>query len=650
MAYDLSGVSQTRTSPLFINLQPFKLDLSPIEKTQELRDALRLQVQQKVAEQQKQIADLKMPEFKEGLAIDKVQPYQQALAAREQMLSRLRSGANPFWIYQNDPEFRQAMQSYTQATSPVTATLLKEQQDQLDAFDAAVAKKPGAAASYFTDADGNLVTDPDTGIPLTAGEGGWQRRNLISRSVQNGGLTDFGHYTLGTQADYTKHIDDTFREIGESKFGGNFNAQSKESWEDLMKNAKDPEAGLLSALVINEKFGGNAQQVKLAAKALRNEPRTAEDNTAILNAYMQDPKSSFLQKFGEDIRKGSLNTSKVLDEAINGGGKEGSYVDQWVMDRANRFLKDEHYITGDFKQTRGGAATDENGNTIKKINRWRVIRAGAPADAVKAGEMPLPVAFINKEGKQKVTVMSAPAYRWTPPPDLLPTTMKDIGLYDSNGDLKPDKDLTVFGTGDVYTAYGRKIPDSVKSTIKITGVDPQIWYINKLFGSGADQDTTAAKKNGLLYRTVDAQGGGKMIIPVLPDSSRQQDVSQQVAAFRIPVTYSDDGVFNSFGKEYVPGGRDGGQPTLVPRDADEVNTPEYDPGWFPLSVGSTDTKSYVWVKVPEGYEQYRNQDINVSEVQDQFPTNDPKGNAPTAGYTFEQAMRKVAIPDVHYVH
>lgn len=487
MAYQFRGQDD---APYFINLQPFKLDFSPLERSAELQGKLLAAARVKEAEIAQRVNELEMPKF-EGISTDVANSYQTAIAARTGMEQLLANSPNKIWTYNHDPEFKRQYRAYQEATSPYVKELLKAEQKNLDGFKTRVAEKPGASAEWILDNQGELVQTAN-GIPLTAGYAAEMRELDPSAAIQKGGLTSFAGAIVATPEEENQRIDKAIQGIG------------KTAWERTMSAKAAVAAGLDRSGVSRTGSGGssNENQIEATVRALVGRSFAPNEMLSIIQAYSKTPE--FAKKLKEKPEtfydeNGKLRADLVFDAALNdksyralrqkGVEEQGlSFYDAMVWNRLRRFSETSSKESWDLYDPNADPASRGNKD---KIQYWQALVSGVPHNLKFAGNTTVPVNVPSPSGGGAVVGMEAPVYTYGPMPGMITQAMKDRGVVDKDGKVVPGVTLKqAFGDKKVLIAInGQELPPELYDYVTVEGVNRNsLQYYPNFYGQGLEKE------------------------------------------------------------------------------------------------------------------------------------------------------------------
>ena len=348
-------------APMFIPFQPARLDLSPVDRANELRNKLLMDA---IAKEQKVLADaraLEIPEV-EGKTTDAIEYYRSATTEKQGMVDMLADSDNMI-ATSRSPEYRAKLARFNQITSPAVATALKSRKE-----DQAVLTKKIA--------DANTKGDPIATLPATGPNGLWmpdpenpKEFLSIQRAAEvheYGSDYHYGtdQYGVGaafspasmaqaiTPKEYRENLNATFDKAKETAFGSKGEQATFDNYSEnvakLTNPNLDPYSRLMLTTVVESKHSDNFNQIRAAIEELKS-TMTVEERNAILSVYQDyaknekgDPK--YLDKNGvvsyAKLYKMAFNEDKYEIQHAGTGKKEKvSFADYYIWLSAQKHLK-----------------------------------------------------------------------------------------------------------------------------------------------------------------------------------------------------------------------------------------------------------------------------------------------------------------------
>ena len=685
MAYDLYGNSWMRNSPLFINLQPFKLDLSPILETEKLRATIRMKAQAESDAQLQKIRDLDMPEFDNAISGDTPYYYNAALQARAGMEKRLAEGGNPKWVRRNDPEFLQYQRQYIQATSPEVKRKLAEQYDALKAFDEKN-KENGSAGEYFMDGSGHIATNPlNPAIPITAGESS-EIRKLQQFGLNSGfPVVAYEGATTATPELWRKGIKEGFENLGLTEWGGNASADNIKSLQALAAQENNKEAGALSLILSSSSGHSNSEQIQSAFNNIVNRPSSQQEKLSILQSYMKT-KDFWDRREKEFLDKdGNLDTDEIWAAAVTPdkrwgsiGGKGGalSFVSSNVWDMGVKYLKSKSVTDLDLKTVQGGKAngrssSDDDG----KINFIQAMRAGLDMDWKPlqgpngvVGQVSYPINTRGKKGDLVLKNAVGQAYQLELPPDISSKLWEALNVDPvASFDEKEAKSLSeVFPAAEIYLPHGGKLTNEQKRHVKLLGTEfNKAVALPMSFAVGAEKSPEELEsKYHVRYKQEYVgspyPGGHPVGIETKPELDASLETLKGKQDYYVVLkVYADDKAKRGSGgdaEDYRPVLKDVGSSGLLRVATNELALRPIgdDPDaseWSNQSVvsGLTNTgvkpvAGIMYMKIPKSFEFMQGLDVSTKAFDKNEQPADPVGSTSSADQTYNTVGGGALLP------
>lgn len=334
------------STPLFLGYQPFAVDTSARDRTNELRMKLILDLGERDREARKEIRGLEIPEI-EGLPNDTRAVNEAAVSAKKEMIKELAldPSANAFQVIQS-PRFQALRERWENATSPAVRAALKQRSQSYEAGQQIIDKRAllgDPIDSQFAVTDGSFVYDPRTGSPLNIQES----RELLSQYDEGNFRSNYGALDIARLSNVVTPVGlaawagDRFKEAGstESKAGGPTNLTEKE--------IKSMDPVLQASYYFDRTRGGanNFEQLNAAVSASMN-TMGPDQRRALVQAYMDTEHFAKNSKEYTDDQ-GRLDYRKIeqaafFDDSYKKFSKRGtegkvSFANAWMISEMGRF-------------------------------------------------------------------------------------------------------------------------------------------------------------------------------------------------------------------------------------------------------------------------------------------------------------------------
>jgi len=333
---DATGLSST---PLFLTYQPFKIDTSAVDRTQELRAKLLFDLSERDKQAKEAIKDLALPNVTE-LPNDTRKVVERASSAKRAMVKMLAENPN-MHAYQvmQMPEFSELKRQYEAASSPDVLASLKQRKSQYDmAVEAAnVKSKQGdPITNQFIVRDGNFMNLG--GIPLTVSQG----LQFLSQETEGDYEGALGKENISelTSVITPLGLDDYFRSV--FKGVGESSNQYRGFLSDEQASKLNPEQ---SAYYYMTRSGGGSSNVSQLNTALNNllEKMTPEQERAIVQGYMDTGNVDLSDKKFYDengqISYQRIKNSAFADKTISKGKNKLTYAQAFLMNTMREQIK-----------------------------------------------------------------------------------------------------------------------------------------------------------------------------------------------------------------------------------------------------------------------------------------------------------------------
>ena len=482
MPVDIYGVGGEVESPLFINFQRGRLDLSGSLENDRLRFEMAKDLADRGLKLKEKMRDLKMPEGMEGNTNDLDNAYTLFQQGKTLMESSFRKYGNVN-AATNSEEFIQGSRMVTTATDPAVNEQRKNKQRSTKGFEenmgARLKQGVDVSSNMMVDQQGLLVVDPQaSGSLLTAREAvkrdqydaDWTMDKPLGQSQLNAA-------SLTTSDDLLKNLEDKLKTSAKTVEGS--------EWDDASKVdallGSDP---LLKLVMLTKQGRTTSSNVGNINAAVRNVFATLS-NSDISGAYQGYAKTDDFQKrmsreYVKDdphsgfLRDGVIDPVLIRNEMVGGSGfgkkdKAGkgdrSYFEEVVGNAAARFYDTSVLDKLDRTMIKNAYAAGGSSSELNKTTQWQYDALNGPM--MKAEIDPLTNRVKTTPGLS-VTTMHYPVVKEMPGGEVVEVPFpfqainqkmtydmhrgleKQFGLREDNGKISETGGLTL---GDISPSW-----------------------------------------------------------------------------------------------------------------------------------------------------------------------------------------------------
>lgn len=479
MPPDIYGLGGEVESPLFINFQRSRLDLSGVMENDRLRFELAKDLADRNIKLKQNMRDLKMPEGTDGNHNDLMGAYTMFQKGKQGMEAEFRKYGNVN-AAMNSPEFARSSQMVAMATDPTINEMRKNKKKSTEAFasnmEARLKQGVDVSSNLMVDDQGLLVTDPLVKNSLITAHESLRRDTYEPDYMMDKplGQQKLNAASLTTSDDFLKSLEEKLKTSAKTVSGG--------EWDDAAEVsgalANDP---LLKLAMLTKQGRTTSNNVEQLNSAVKNVFATLS-NSDVAGAYQGYSKTDdFAKRMQMDqadggfLRNGVIDPTLIRNEMISGSGfgtkgKNGkgdmSYFQEVVTNAAGRLYDVSALNKLDRTMIKNGYSDGSGGSDFSKTTQWQhdllhgpmlrpqINQQTGKIELVPGGEkrtMYFPVVKEMPGGEVVEVPLPVEAVEQKYPTfDMFRGMEKTFGLRADNGQVNPDGGLTL---GDISPSW-----------------------------------------------------------------------------------------------------------------------------------------------------------------------------------------------------